>query len=144
MGGKTGVQRLELQQFARRLRAALDERGMSQSDLARAVWGETEDKRGQKVAKNRDRVSQYLAGASYPEPQNLARIAEALNVKPEDLAPDMTAATVEREDPAIQMTVVGGHLDKVYLRVNTLVSLEGAAAVIQILKSDPVVLKATE
>jgi transcriptional regulator with XRE-family HTH domain len=139
--GKTGIERLEMQEFGRKIRHYLDERGMSQSDLARAVWGETKDKHGRPAAKNRDRISQYVAGKSWPEPQNLARIAEALGVAPDELAPDVTATTVDREDPAIQMIMVQGHIDKVYLRVNTLVSLSGAARVISILEADPVVKK---
>jgi transcriptional regulator with XRE-family HTH domain len=38
------------------------------------------------VAKNRDRVGQYLRGTSYPEPYNLWKIAGALGVPLDYLA----------------------------------------------------------
>lgn len=141
-GGRTGIERLELQEFGRKLQSLLNARGMSQSDLARAVWGETQDNRGRMVARNRDRISQYVSGKGFPEPQNLARMAEVLDVPVEELAPDIVASAVDREDPAIQMTAVTGHMDKVYLRVNTLVSLAVAAQVIGLLSGDPVVQEA--
>lgn len=43
-----------MKEFSRRLYKFMTEQGMSQSDLARKVWGETDDPRGFKVAKNRD------------------------------------------------------------------------------------------
>jgi transcriptional regulator with XRE-family HTH domain len=142
-GGRTGIERLELQEFGRKLQGLLNAKGMSKSDLARLIWGETQDSRGRTVARNRDRISQYVAGRGFPEPQNLARMAEALDVPVEELAPDIVASTVDREDPAIQMTAVAGHMDKVYLRVNTLVSMTVAAQVIGLLSGDPVVLDAS-
>lgn len=140
-GGRTGIERLEMQEFGRKLQEFMNEKGMNQSDVARAMWGETVDARGNTVAKNRDRISQYLAGKSFPEPQNLAKLAEVMGVKPEELAPDVVASAVEREDPAVQLTAVTGHMDKVYLRVNTLVSMSVAAQVIALLSGDPTVIK---
>lgn len=56
------------------------------SEVARRVWGSTKDKRGYDVARNRDRIGHYLSGSSYPEPENLARLAEAVGVTVEELA----------------------------------------------------------
>lgn len=41
----------EYEDFARRLVDAMARKGMSQSDLARAVWGSTTDTRGRDVAR---------------------------------------------------------------------------------------------
>lgn len=131
--GRTGVERLELQQFARRLHELMSQRGMSQSDLAREVWGTTTDTRGYTVAKNRDRIGAYLRGESLPEPQNLSRLAEALGAKTEELAPEIVASTVDRENPEIAMTMVAGHHDKVHLQINKLVSLALATKIIGLL-----------
>lgn len=134
-GGRTNVQKFELQQFSRRLHQAMVNKGLSQSDLARAVWGEHRTSSGYLAAKNRDRISQYLKGNSFPDEKNLKRIADVLGVPVDELAPDITAATVDREDPELAMTVIAGHPDKVHLQVNTLTSLARAAKVIAILST---------
>lgn len=121
--GKTQVERVELDQFARRLHAAMNAKGMSNSDLARAVWGETKDGKGYTVAKNRDRIGVYLRGEGFPEPRTLAKLADALDTTPTDLAPEITAATVDRERPELAMTMVAGHPDKVHLQINSIVPL---------------------
>jgi transcriptional regulator with XRE-family HTH domain len=71
--------------FAATLRAAMRVKGFSKSELARRVWGTTKDTRGYDVARNRDRIGHYLNGTSYPEPDNLVKLAEALGVAPEQL-----------------------------------------------------------
>ena len=53
---------------------------LSQSDLARKMWGSTTNKRGHSVARNRDRISQYCAGVSYPGPEIMQKLADALGV----------------------------------------------------------------
>jgi transcriptional regulator with XRE-family HTH domain len=127
------VERLELQQFARRLHELMVQKGLSQSDLAREVWGTTTDTRGYTVAKNRDRIGAYLRAESLPEPQNMARLAEALGTKAEDLAPEIVAATVDRENPELAVTMVAGHPDKAHLQVNKLVPIALAAKVMALL-----------
>lgn len=64
----------------------MDRAGLNPSDLARAVWGSRDDKRGYSVAINRDRIGRYLDGTSYPEPENLKRLADALGIPVESLA----------------------------------------------------------
>ena len=128
---------LTMQTFSKQLHRLLLEKQMSQSDLARTVWGTTTDSRGYKVAKNWDRISAYLAGRSLPDQRNLLRIAKALGVEPETLAPEKAGALEERDNPEIAMTVLAGHTDMVHLRVNKLVPLSLAAEVISLLsKSD--------
>lgn len=123
----------QLDSFPRRLHQLMVEQQLSQSDLARRVWGTRKDNRGYVVAKNRDRISAYLSGRASPEPRNLRKLAKALGVGPEDLAPDMTAESILNADPGVQMTALAGHEDKVYLRVNMLVPLAVASKVIALL-----------
>ena len=131
--GRTRVMQMELEAFASRLQYLRTEKGWSQSDLAREVWGEIETRAGRKVAKNRDRISTYEMGKSWPDPHNLMKIASVLGVPPEELAPDITAATVDRQNPEIALTAVAGHSDKVHLKVNKLVSMNIATLIMQLL-----------
>jgi transcriptional regulator with XRE-family HTH domain len=131
--GRTRVMQMELEQFASRLQHFRNEKGWSQSALAREVWGEIETKTGRKAARNRDRISTYEMGKSWPDPHNLTKIAAALGVAPEELAPDITAATVDRQNPEIALIAVAGHHDKVHLKVNKLVSMNIATLIMQLL-----------
>ena len=90
--------RPEYQPFANALRTAMDKVGFSASDLARAAWGSTTNKRGNSVARNRDRIGHYLAGTSYPTPENLQLLADALDIPVDTLAierPQKENATAE-------------------------------------------------
>lgn len=73
-------------EFAAILGEAMNRAGLTPSQLARLAWGSTTDKRGYSVAKNRDRLSHYLTGGQFPEPENLERLASALGIPVEDLA----------------------------------------------------------
>jgi transcriptional regulator with XRE-family HTH domain len=73
-------------EFAERLREAMQREGLNASDVARRVWGEIQDKRGYYVARNRDRIGFYLAGVSFPEDENLRKLAEAVGLSYEALA----------------------------------------------------------
>jgi hypothetical protein len=78
--------RPEYQPFVDALWLAMKTGDLSASAVARRVWGTTKDKRGYDVARNRDRIGSYLSGASYPEPENLRRLADAVGVPVEELA----------------------------------------------------------
>lgn len=130
--GMTTIETHALQNFARRLHELLTAKGWSQSDLAAAVWGRTTDSRGYDVARNRDRISVYIKGISYPDPANLKAIADALGTTPEELAPDIYAAAVDREHPAISINGVAGSLDKVHVRVDALLPMAAAAEIASI------------
>ena len=133
MANSAPVQRMEMETFARRLHQVMLEKKISQSDLARRMWGSTTDSRGFNVAKNRERVCIWLKGKSYPDQINLQRLADTLGMKIEELAPDMVAGAVERENPEVQFTMAAGHSDKVYLRVNKLVPMALAAKIVTLL-----------
>ena len=75
-----------MQEFARKLHTAMTDRGMTQSDLARAAFGTYVNADGYTVAKSRDRISVYLSGKALPDPKNLKALAEALGLPVEELA----------------------------------------------------------
>ena len=110
------------QAFGRRLQQLLDQKGWNYSDLARAVWGKTTTASGYEVAKNRDRISVYVAGKAVPDPRNLKKIADAFGVEVADIAPERVGnSMIEQPNPAYSITKVQGETDKVFLRVNKIV-----------------------
>lgn len=124
------------QSFGRRLRQLLDEKGMNYSDLARLVWGKTTTKNGYEVAKNRDRISVYVAGKAAPDARNLKKIADVLGVEVADLAPDrIGVAMLENQHPAYSITKTSEG-DKVFLRINKLVSEQVATKIIVLLTAN--------
>lgn len=132
-------QQLYAATFAKRLRDLREAKGLSKSDLAKAVWGTTTDTRGYTVARNRDRISVYEDGAQVPTPENLKAIAAALDVNPSELAPDIVTNTASaNKKPAISMTIIDGHPDQAVLTVNCPVSVVLAAQIIQMIAADPV------
>jgi len=104
----------------------MKKKGWDNSDLARAVWGETTDTKGYKVAKNRDRISVYLHGAGFPKPSTLHKIAEVLGVAKDELAPERMAAAIDREYPEFSMIAVGEHM---HVQMNALLPPSIAAEI---------------
>ena len=125
------------QAFGRRLQQLLDQKGMNYSDLARLVWGKTTTKTGYEVAKNRDRISVYIAGKAVPDARNLKKIADVLGVEVSELAPERFGdAMIEQQHPAYSLTKVQGESDKVFLRVNKLVPEQVAAKIMFLLATN--------
>ena len=118
----------------RRLRLALN---LSQSDLARKIWGDTTDSRGYTVARSRDRISYYEAKKAVPEAHTLGVLADTLNTTVEELAPDLIAKETDKQrDPEISMAMVKDRADLVHLRVNTLCTLALASKIIALLTDE--------
>jgi hypothetical protein len=131
--------RPELAGFARTLNDALRAKGMSPSDLARAVWGSTRDYRGYLVAKNRDRVGNYLAGVSYPSADNLAAIAKAVGLKLDALAvkaPAGEPAAELRGALDVTFTVLDRQPGLAVMQMRKLVSIAAGIAILKILSED--------
>ncbi|UUJ74493.1 transcriptional repressor [Microcystis phage Mae-Yong1326-1] len=131
--GRPMIETMGMASFARRLHEAMLRKGWNQSDVARAMWGEVTDNRGYKVARNRDRVSQYLRGESIPEAANLQKLADIFGMDVADLAPDLVASAVDKARPEVALTAIAGHPDRVHLVVNKLVPLAVAARVVAII-----------
>ena len=113
---------LSKQEFGKRLYALMLEKGMNQSDLARAA------KMG------RDSISTYVRGRSVPTPQNLERLCEALSVAAEELYPNYAANAAAIEEPVLQIKQVNDNSDMMWLNINMKVDASKAIEVMQILK----------
>lgn len=110
-------------EFGRRLQQLHIDRGWNQSDLARAA------------GLGRDAISTYINGRSFPEPKSLRALADALQVSPEELLPNSIAMAMKQDpSPVLEIKQTAGHPDKVYLRVNRIVTLDQAAKIFTILK----------
>lgn len=114
---------LTKQEFGKRLFALMMQKGMNQSDLARAA------KLG------RDSISTYVRGRSAPSPQNLDKLCAALSVAPDELYPNYAANAAAIEEPVLQLKQVNDGTDKMWLHINMKVDAQKAIEVMQILKS---------
>lgn len=121
------------QDFARRLHHYMTARGWTQSDLARAVWGERTNSRGYREAKGRDRISVFLKGSTLPETTTLTAIAKALDVEPDDLCPEGHKKAMAWEPHSVSLTLAPGHTDKARLVVDRVVPFHVGAEIISIL-----------
>lgn len=73
--------------FSEKLCAAMTQAGLSASRVARRIWGEEKNHRGVAAAKNRDRVGLYKKGLSYPQPETMKKLADAIGIPVEELVP---------------------------------------------------------
>jgi hypothetical protein len=131
--------RPELVGFARTLLEAMARKRMNNSTLARAVWGTYVNPQGFTVAKNRDRIGQYLVGASYPKPETLKRIAKALDLDPKTLEVDNlpgagpTARARSLSPSEFNITVVAGHHGRALVQTNKLMSMARALKMLELI-----------
>jgi transcriptional regulator with XRE-family HTH domain len=127
-----------LARFAARMKQAMNDQGMTQAAVAKAMWGVIRDPRGYEVPRNRDRISLYLRGMSQPEPRNLERLAEVLKVPLDELRPgappvsDDDRATPRRQANRTQLIEVKPGV--VLLKVSVLVPMGQALKVMTILE----------
>ena len=115
--------------FQHNLKELRVSKNLSQSDLARLIWGTMTDGRGYEVARKRDRISAYERGRASPEEENLAKIAEALGVTASELAPELSGQRGRNAPATVTMRVLEGGA-KVHLEVNTITSLAIASQVV--------------
>jgi len=122
--------------FKQRLYQARRDKGWSQSELARRVWGEVEDARGYMVAKNRDRISAYESGRAVPERANLDAIATALGMALPELAPDLVLQkpnTLGTSPAGVHIKMVSGGMT--HLRVDVVLPTKVALAVAELINT---------
>jgi transcriptional regulator with XRE-family HTH domain len=120
------------QDFARRLQYHMEQNGMTNRDLARAVWGEKQGPNGRREARGRDNISKYLRG-TIPQPKSLRALAEALGVEVHDLSPEHTKASLDWEPQMYSMRAAPGHPDKAHLTVDMIVPSKLAAQILAML-----------
>lgn len=131
----------DLAAFADTVQAALLKKGMNASQLARLIWGETQDGRGYNVAKNRDRIMYYLRGQSFPNEENLEKLARALGLNVEELkgmrpVQGLVVSRPRSNGPGqeIQMFVQDAIPGRALLQVNKMMRTTTAIAVIQLIE----------
>lgn len=98
-------------EFARRLQRALNERGWTQSELARHVAPLLKNRR-----LGRDNISKYVRGKVLPLPVALDAICKVLELQTSDLLPVRHAPIGSTEHPPINVRMVEGGMG--WLQVN--------------------------
>jgi transcriptional regulator with XRE-family HTH domain len=108
---------------------------MSQSDLARACFGETTDAGGRTVANGRDRINKYCAGSMLPGPDALTVLAKALGVGESDLSPEISAAQENADHPEVMIRRLPN--GEAWTAGNVVVPLKVAVAMLALYSSGP-------
>lgn len=123
-GAELAPKHLTKQEFGRRLHRMLLERGWRQSELAR------------RAGIQRDSVSVYVRGRSFPTPLNLSKMAKALGVKPEDILPNQMETAIREDEPDFELKVSPGDTTRAWVRLNRAMSLETAVQIAALVQSD--------
>ena len=113
--------------FAKRLQQLMDERELSQSDLAAKIWGRNTSSEGKNVARGRDRISVWVNGKNIPDTKNLSKLAKALGVKVSDLIPEAEMKAAHRGIADWSFTKPhGGDPGQTFVQIAQFVSDEAA------------------
>lgn len=111
-----------LQEFGRRVQAAMIKKGWSQTELARNASRYMETGRI-----GRDSISTYIRGTNLPRPKTLAALARALEIDPDDLKPEGVPTTPN----GLELRSVDGGM--AWLRVNQAVPMAVALKITALL-----------
>lgn len=114
--------------FARRLQASLNERGWTQSELARRVAPLLKESRI-----GRDNISKYVRGKVLPLPAALEAIAKVLEMRSQDLLP-ARASVGNDENPPFSMRDMGDQ-QMVWVQVNMALPWNKALELHKIIRS---------
>lgn len=120
-------------EFSKRLLRAMAEKGMSQSDLARACWGDAPAANGASYPKGRDRISKYCRGEQLPDAEGIASICRVLEMDIADLAPGFYK-TKDEVPWTVSMASVASQPGFVALHVDVLVRWADAAEAVRLLE----------
>jgi transcriptional regulator with XRE-family HTH domain len=128
--------RTQQTRFGQFLMELLERKKMTQSDLARAMWGEEKTKTGV-AAKGRDRISVYIKGSQVPSRETLQLMAAALQVRVEELTDAVQRAPVDLLGArTMTITDVAGQPGRVLLQINKTVPRKVAAQIMALLVED--------
>lgn len=121
--GHDEVGELSKIEFGRKLQHLMLQKEWNQSDLAR------------KSGLGRDAISMYVRGRSFPEPKNLAKLARAFGMTAAELLPNAEIRAIDADQlPMLEIKQAANHPDKVMLRINRMVNMSQAAAIVAILR----------
>lgn len=111
---------LTKEQFGRKLYEIMSSRGWNQSELAR------------RAGMNRDNVSQYIRGRTYPTPKFLSKLAKALDLTPDELLPNYYEDAVQRTTPPLEYREIPGDDKHCWIRINKRVLKKNATKIIDL------------
>ena len=107
--------------FANNLRRKMQEKGLTQAELAR------------RARLTRDNVHGYVNGAVFPRPDKMQALARALDCPTEELLPLSAMPMPLAEEPALDMHL-SGKPGMVWLRVAVELPLEDAMRIMRIVQ----------
>ena len=116
----TSLKHLSKEEFARNLYEMMASKGWTQSELSR------------RAGIGRDNVSQYIRGRTYPTPNFLAKLAQALGTTPEELLPNYYEDAVERAAPQTEYREIPGDDVYCWIRMNKRVLKKNATKIIDL------------
>lgn len=121
-------------EFARRLQAAMIQKGWNQSELARRAnehlpKSARDQSRGKAIG--RDSVSHYMRGRMMPLPAYLEALAKALSVEPVDLLPARTPSV-----SPVPFEMRGMEGGRVFVRINRTVTAETAEKIMRLMMEE--------
>jgi transcriptional regulator with XRE-family HTH domain len=125
-GARLPTERARDLAFAKRLKQLMDERELTQSELAAKIWGRYTNTEGKFVARGRDRISVWIRGKSFPDTANLTKLAKELDVKVSDLAPTALVKAAHHGAADWSITKPNGTDDGVFIQLALFVSAETA------------------
>jgi transcriptional regulator with XRE-family HTH domain len=141
-GVQTPLERARDIEFGKRLKAVLAEKGMTASDVAALIWGRKRNAKGVLDAVGKDRLSEWINGKSFPSPENLARLAKALDVPISELAPDAELKAANRATPEGSLVWSKDYpAGQFFLQLAQFVSMEAGMKILAIIKEDSEGLK---
>jgi transcriptional regulator with XRE-family HTH domain len=129
--GKDAPKQLTKEQFGQRVYNLMVKKGWTQSELAR------------QADMPRDSISLYVRGRTFPQPHNLQKLADALDVDPEQLLPNYAEMAIQMDSPVIDIKVSSQNPKIAWLRVNRLVTTRTALSIAELLNNDEDVADAT-
>jgi transcriptional regulator with XRE-family HTH domain len=116
-------------EFARRLQAALNERGWTQSELARRMVPLLKHSR-----LGRDNISKYVRGKVLPLPPALEAMAKVLEMKTSELLPARATPPAGAEYAPMSVKDIGD--GRVWLQINRSVTWRKGLEILRILQEE--------
>jgi transcriptional regulator with XRE-family HTH domain len=122
---------LTKQQFGAKLYRLMVSRGWNQSELAR------------RAGLQRDSISTYVNGRSFPTPLSLQGLARAFEMTPEQLLPNYAHRAIQADsditDMYVDMKVSPSDPKRALLRINQMVPRSLAVKILSMLETDDAV-----
>ena len=114
--------------FARRLQSKLNEKGWTQSELARRMAPLLKDSRI-----GRDNISKYVRGKVLPLPPALEAMARVLEMRSSELLPMRAASAAGTEHPPVSVRSMGDN-EQVWMQINMALSWDKALEIQKIIR----------